>query len=60
MRTNLDSIFNMIKPVCDSMVDRGWGRIINISSVNGQKGAFGPTHYSAAKADARLRQSARA
>ncbi len=50
MRTNLDSIFNMTKPVADGMVERGWGRIINISSVNGQKGAFGQTNYSAAKA----------
>jgi acetoacetyl-CoA reductase len=50
MRTNLDSVFNMTKPVCDTMVERGWGRIINISSVNGQKGAFGQTNYSAAKA----------
>jgi len=50
MRTNLDSCFNMTKQVCDSMVDRGWGRIINISSVNGQKGAFGQANYSAAKA----------
>jgi acetoacetyl-CoA reductase len=50
MHTNLDSVFNMAKPVCDGMVDRGWGRIINISSVNGQKGAFGQTNYSAAKA----------
>jgi len=50
MSTNLDSVFNMTKPVCDGMVDRGWGRIINISSVNGQKGAFGQTNYAAAKA----------
>lgn len=50
MKTNLDSVFNMTKPVCDGMVERGWGRIINISSVNGQKGAFGQTNYSAAKA----------
>ncbi|MBX9811876.1 MAG: beta-ketoacyl-ACP reductase [Burkholderiales bacterium] len=50
MRTNLDSVFNMTKPVCDGMVERGWGRIINVSSVNGQKGAFGQTNYSAAKA----------
>ena len=50
IRTNLDSVFNMTKPVCDGMVERGWGRIINISSVNGQKGAFGQTNYSAAKA----------
>jgi acetoacetyl-CoA reductase len=40
----------MTKQVCDGMVDRGWGRVINISSVNGQKGAFGQTNYSAAKA----------
>ena len=50
MHTNLDSCFNMTKQVCDGMVDRGWGRIINIASVNGQKGAFGQTNYSAAKA----------
>jgi acetoacetyl-CoA reductase len=50
MKTNLDSVFNMTKPVCDGMTDRSWGRIINISSVNGQKGAFGQTNYSAAKA----------
>ena len=50
MKTNLDSVFNMTKPVCDGMTERGWGRIINISSVNGQKGAFGQTNYSAAKA----------
>jgi acetoacetyl-CoA reductase len=50
MHTNLDSVFNMTKPVCNSMIDQGWGRIINVSSVNGQKGAFGQTNYSAAKA----------
>src|SRR5258708_28824680 len=50
MHTNLDSVFNVTKPVCDGMVERGWGRIINVSSVNGQKGAFGQTNYSAAKA----------
>ena len=50
IRTNLDSCFNMAKQVADPMVERGWGRIINISSVNGQKGAFGQTNYSAAKA----------
>jgi acetoacetyl-CoA reductase len=50
MKTNLDSCFNMTKQVCDGMVDRGWGRIVNISSVNGQKGAFGQTNYAAAKA----------
>ena len=50
IRTNLDSVFNMTKQVLDGMVERGWGRIINVSSVNGQKGAFGQTNYSAAKA----------
>ena len=50
MSTNLDSAFNMTKQVCDGMLERNWGRIINISSVNGQKGAFGQTNYSAAKA----------
>src|SRR4029077_8152034 len=50
IRTNLDSVFNMTKQVCDGMMERGWGRVINISSVNGQKGAFGQTNYSAAKA----------
>ena len=50
LRTNLDSVFNMTKPVCEEMVSRGFGRIINISSVNGQKGQFGQTNYSTAKA----------
>jgi len=50
VRTNLDSVFNMTKQVCDGMVDRGWGRVINVSSVNGSKGAFGQTNYAAAKA----------
>jgi acetoacetyl-CoA reductase len=50
LHSNLDSVFNMSKQVCDDMTTRGWGRIINISSVNGQKGAFGQTNYSAAKA----------
>jgi acetoacetyl-CoA reductase len=50
IHTNLDSVFNMTKQVMDGMVDRGWGRVINISSVNGTKGAFGQTNYSAAKA----------
>jgi acetoacetyl-CoA reductase len=50
IKTNLDSVFNMTKQVYDGMMDRGWGRIINVSSVNGSKGAFGQTNYSAAKA----------
>ncbi len=50
IRTNLDSVFNMTKQVMDGMVERHWGRVINISSVNGQKGAFGQTNDAAAKA----------
>ena len=50
MSTNLDSMFNVTKQVVPAMVDRGWGRIINISSVNGEKGQAGQTNYSAAKA----------
>lgn len=49
-QTNVDSIFNMTKPVLHGMLESQWGRIINISSVNGQKGAFGQANYSAAKA----------
>lgn len=48
--TNLTSLFNVTKQVIDDMVERGWGRVINISSVNGQKGQAGQTNYSAAKA----------
>ena len=48
--TNLDSVFNMTKQVMDGMVERKWGRVVNVASVNGQKGAFGQTNYSAAKA----------
>jgi acetoacetyl-CoA reductase len=48
--TNLNSLFNVTKQVIDGMLDRNWGRIINISSVNGEKGQFGQTNYSAAKA----------
>jgi len=50
IRTNLDSVFNMTKPLCEDMVARGWGRIVNISSVNGSKGSIGQTNYAAAKA----------
>ncbi|HEX5373261.1 MAG TPA: acetoacetyl-CoA reductase [Aquabacterium sp.] len=50
MDTNLNSLFNVTKQVIDDMVDKGWGRIVNISSVNGEKGQFGQTNYSAAKA----------
>jgi len=50
MDTNLNSLFNVTKQVIEGMVERGWGRIINISSVNGQKGQFGQTNYATAKA----------
>ena len=50
INTNLNSLFNVTKQVIDGMADRGWGRIVNISSVNGQKGQFGQTNYSTAKA----------
>jgi len=48
--TNLNSMFNVTKQVVGDMVERGWGRIVNISSVNGEKGQAGQTNYSAAKA----------
>ena len=50
MRVDLDSLFNMTRPVIDGMRGRGFGRIINISSINGQKGQMGQVNYSAAKA----------
>ena len=50
LRVNLDSMFNVTKPFLDPMLERGWGRIINVSSINGSKGQFGQTNYSAAKA----------
>jgi len=50
IETNLNSMFNVTKQVVGDMVDKGWGRIINISSVNGAKGQAGQTNYSAAKA----------
>ena len=50
LSTNLDGVFNMTKNVLDFMLSRQFGRIINISSVNGQRGQFGQTNYSAAKA----------
>ena len=48
--TNLNSMFNVTKQVVPEMVEKGWGRIIQISSVNGEKGQAGQTNYSAAKA----------
>lgn len=50
MSINLDGLFNMTKPLIEGMTDRGWGRIINISSINGQKGQLGQTNYAASKA----------
>src|SRR5262250_86738 len=50
INTNLSSLFNMCRPVIEGMRDRNFGRIINVSSINGQKGQMGQTNYSAAKA----------
>ena len=50
IRVNMDSVFNMTRQVIEGMRQREWGRIINISSINGQKGQMGQTNYSAAKA----------
>src|SRR5690348_5992956 len=50
LSTNLDSVFNVTRHVIDGMIERGWGRIINISSVNAVRGQFGQTNYAAAKA----------
>jgi acetoacetyl-CoA reductase len=50
IRTNLDSLFNMTRPVIETMREKSWGRIIVISSINGQKGQMGQVNYSAAKA----------
>jgi acetoacetyl-CoA reductase len=50
LRTNLDSMFNMSKQVIGDMLGLGWGRIVNISSVNGQRGAYGQANYAASKA----------
>jgi acetoacetyl-CoA reductase len=50
INVNLNSVFNVTRSVWEGMLERGWGRIVNISSVNGQRGQFGQTNYSAAKA----------
>jgi acetoacetyl-CoA reductase len=50
INTNLNSLFNVTKQVINGMVERSWGRIINISSINGQRGQYGQTNYSTAKA----------
>jgi len=50
MAVNLDSVFHMSRQVVEGMIERGFGRIVNIASVNGVKGQFGQTNYSSAKA----------
>ena len=50
INTNLNSLFNMTRPVIEGMRERKFGRIVNVSSINGQKGQMGQTNYSAAKA----------
>ena len=50
LSTNLDSVFNVTRHVIEGMIERGWGRIVNISSVNAVRGQFGQTNYAAAKA----------
>src|SRR5690606_25215579 len=50
LRVNLDGVFNLCRHAVDGMATRGFGRIVNISSVNGQTGQFGQTNYAAAKA----------
>jgi acetoacetyl-CoA reductase len=50
INTNLNSVFNVTRQVIDGMMERGWGRVVNMSSVNALKGQFGQTNYSAAKA----------
>jgi acetoacetyl-CoA reductase len=50
LSTNLDSVFNVTRHVIDDMIERGWGRIVNISSVNAVRGQFGQTNYASAKA----------
>ena len=50
LRINLDGVFNVTRQLLPGMLERGWGRIVNISSINGQKGQIGQTNYAAAKA----------
>ena len=50
IQINLNSLYNVTRPVIEGMTERGWGRIINISSINGQKGQLGQTNYAASKA----------
>ena len=57
INTNLNSLFNMCRPVIEGMRSRKFGRIINISSINGRKGQMGQANYSAAKAGMTMRRS---
>ena len=50
INTNLNSVYNMTRPVIEGMRDRKWGRVIQIASINGQKGQYGQANYAAAKA----------
>lgn len=50
MSTNLDSVFHVTRHVINGMLDKGWGRVINVASVNGQRGQFGQANYASAKA----------
>ena len=50
IRVDLDSLFNVTRPILNGMIEKGYGRIVNISSINGQKGQIGQANYSAAKA----------
>jgi len=50
MRINLDSLYNITQPIIEGMTNRGWGRVINIASINGQKGQMGQTNYTTTKA----------
>ncbi|HSQ08187.1 MAG TPA: acetoacetyl-CoA reductase [Chromatiaceae bacterium] len=50
INVNLNSVYNVTRAVWEGMLDQGWGRVVNISSVNGQRGQFGQANYSAAKA----------
>jgi len=50
INVNLNSVYNVTRPLWEAMLEKGFGRVINISSINGQRGQFGQTNYSAAKA----------
>ena len=57
INTNLNSVFNVTRPVIEGMRRRGWGRVIQISSINGLKGQYGQANYAAAKAGMRASPS---